>query len=316
MSDSKTKVISIYTNKGGTHKSTTTANLAYCLTHNFNKKVLVIDMDPQANLSLMLNFDVFQIGAAEAEGGVPTIASLLQQIVWYGNKPSIKDLQDTIISPTYRYNERKPKSIEWEVKEEKFGFDLIPGTTKDLSLIELAFMTGGNEDELPFILQPEGRQYNRIVLKMLVDMIKKYFDYDYILIDNPPSLGILAIMSLCASDATISPVVPDFLALVGLKTVVDNLGDLQQFTNNYNILGILLSGYNSNKLNDEEIKKLIEDDEQFADVPIFNTMIPERRAARKYNMEDRIPAQVKGDLQDAYIKLAEEVIERIEVKWQ
>ena len=151
-----TKVISISNHKGGVGKTTSTLNIGAGL-NRLKKKVLLIDLDAQANLSQSL-------GITEP---VKTI---------YGALKGKYDLDPMPIAK---------------------GLDLVP------SEIDLS----GAEIELA---AEAGREY---ILKELIEPISK--NYDYILIDCPPSLGLLTINALTASTEVYIPLQAQYLALQG-----------------------------------------------------------------------------------------------------
>jgi chromosome partitioning protein len=150
------KVISLLNHKGGVGKTTSTINIGAALV-KLGKRVLVLDLDPQANLTLSL--------------GVPR-----QKI--------------TIYEALRGEGELAPYSI-------RENFDVIPSTL-DLS---------GAEMEL---INEAGREF---ILRELFEPLQT--EYDYILIDCPPSLGLLTLNALTSSNHVIIPLQTEFLALQG-----------------------------------------------------------------------------------------------------
>jgi len=153
------KVISISNHKGGVGKTTSAINIGAGL-YRLGKKVLLIDLDPQANLTQSLG---------------------------------IVDPKETIYGALR--GEHRLTPLELLKGEGKSRLDVIPSTL-DLSGAEIE-MSG-----------EAGREY---ILKELIDSIKK--DYDYILIDSPPSLGLLTLNSFVASDEIFIPLQAQFLAV-------------------------------------------------------------------------------------------------------
>ena len=156
------KVISISNHKGGVGKTTSAINIGAGL-NKLGKKILLIDLDPQANLSQSLG--IIEPGK--------TI---------YGALRGDYDIEPIEI-----------------VK----GLDIIPSTL-DLSGAEVE-MSG-----------EAGREY---ILRELIDPLRG--SYDYILIDNPPSLGLLTINSFTASDEVFIPLQAQYLALQGLTKLIE-----------------------------------------------------------------------------------------------
>ena len=163
------KVISISNHKGGVGKTTSAINIGAGL-NILKKKVLLIDLDPQANLSQSLGL-------------------INEPINIYGALRGEYKLQ--------------PINI---IK----GLDLIPSTL-DLS---------GAEVELS---SEPGREY---ILKELIEPLRA--SYDFIIIDSPPSLGLLTINSFTASDEILIPLQAQYLALQGLAKLVEVVDKIKQ----------------------------------------------------------------------------------------
>ena len=166
------KVISISNHKGGVGKTTSTINIGAGL-NKLGKKILLIDLDPQANLSQSL-------GIIEPERNI------------YGALRG----------------EYKLQTIEM-LK----GLEVIPSTL-DLSGAEVE-MSG-----------EAGREY---ILRELIEPIRA--SYDYILIDNPPSLGLLTINSFTASDLVFIPLQAQYLALQGLTKLLEVIDKIKKRLN-------------------------------------------------------------------------------------
>ena len=164
-----TKIICICNQKGGTGKTTTTVNLSAALPE-LNKKVLIVDVDPQGN-------STSGVGVNKNELEISVYEVLLHKC----------SAQEALVSNIYP------------------NLDIIPCN------IDLT----GAEIELVGALARETR------LKKSLDPIKN--NYDYVFIDSPPSLGLLTLNSLVASDGIIVPIQCEFYALEGVSQLMNTL---------------------------------------------------------------------------------------------
>lgn len=314
MSD-KTKVILVLNQKGGVGKTTISINLGQILGDTFGKKVLLIDNDVQNSLTFLANEPINDYGALERpETGHVDLGYLIGSIQWDGLEalPEYEDLEEAIITPTYMKRVKVPNSMQWTDEEDRFAFDLLGGYNKDLSLTEMIYVAQTDE---PFILQEDNRKYARYLLKMVVDRIKKYYDYDYIIIDTAPSLGILTINALLAADYLIIPCQPDMLSTVGLDVIIQNLVDLNRFVPNFNILGILFNMFTGTK-SDSEMLAEVEEYGKQNQINVFNTRIPRVNQMKAMSREEGIAVMSNAKpfrmFKESIISLAQEVIDACE----
>ncbi len=209
--------IALINQKGGVGKTTTTANLSACLAM-LGKRVLAVDMDPQANLSVHLGVDI----------------NRLKHSVY--NLIMGKCTPEEVILHTH-----VPK------------LDIIPSDI-DLS---------GAEIELVGIV---GRE---TVLKEYLGNVMH--EYDYILFDCPPSLGLLTLNVLTLVHEIFIPVQTEFFALRGVSKLLDTFSIVQKrLNNNLEITGVILCMYASRtRLSNEVVEKV---KEYFVD-KVFNTIV-------------------------------------------
>jgi chromosome partitioning protein len=186
------KIIAIANQKGGVGKTTTSINLAASL-GVLEKKVLLIDADPQANASSGLGIDV-----------------------------------DSVEFGTYQVLEHTISAKETIVKTSSPNVAIIPAHI-DLVAIEIE------------LVDKQEREY--MLRKSLVD-IKN--DYDYILIDCAPSLGLITLNSLVAADSVIIPIQCEYFALEGLGKLLNTIKSIQNIHNpDLEIEGLLLTMFDS-----------------------------------------------------------------------
>ena len=186
------KIIAIANQKGGVGKTTTSINLAASL-GVLEKKVLLIDADPQANASSGLGIDV--------------------ESVEFG---------------TYQVLEHSIPAKKAIVKTESPNVDIIPAHI-DLVAIEIE------------LVDKQNREY---MLKESLEEVKD--DYDYIIIDCAPSLGLITLNSLVAADSVIIPIQCEYFALEGLGKLLNTVKSIQNIHNaELDIEGLLLTMFDS-----------------------------------------------------------------------
>lgn len=314
------KTISVFNQKGGVGKTTTVVNLAVALAY-LDKKVLVIDMDPQANATTGLGidknkadtsiYDLFYILAEEEERKKAEEEANLEETS--DNKPEESNegkSEESLDNSGKRYidltedGEKNSNSYSGDNIFE--GFDqYIIKTESGVDLIPSESSLSGLEVEL-VDLDPLERTQK---LKEIIGQIKK--DYDFILIDCPPSLGLLSINALVASNSIIIPIQTEYYALEGVSELMNTFELVKGSLNkDLYVEGVLLSMFDKRtKLAYEvveEVKKFFKD-------KVFRTMIPRnvRLAEAPSHGKSGIEYDAKSQGAMAYISLATELVKNI-----
>ncbi len=251
------KIISIVNQKGGVGKTTTAINLGTALAA-IDKKILLIDLDPQGNLST-------GIGVTEKQ-----------------RKISVYDLIT------------QSSSINKTILETKIpNLKIIPS---NINLSGIEFELAADEDRT-----------NKLNKK--INELKE--GYDFVLIDCPPSLGILTVNSLVASDSVLVPLQCEFYALEGLAQLLRTIEKIKDNLNpNLFLEGVILTMFDSrNRLSDD----VVADAREHLGKKVFETIIP-RNVRLSEAPSHGLPAIIYdqkciGSL--AYIDLAKELINRL-----
>lgn len=243
-----TKIIAIVNHKGGVGKTTTTLNLGKALSMQ-GKKLLLIDIDPQANLTTSL-------GLRDTEGDI-------SQCLLEKNDLFIHQFDSV--------------------------FHLVP------SSLRLA------RAETELTMKPGGA--NR--LKLALQKIQN--NYDYILIDCPPSLGILTVNALVAATNFMVVVQAQYLAVDGLTTILSVIEELEEDLElKLKISGILMTQVKNTNISKESVNFV----QTNYPTQIFKTMIRENTALADSTAlgEDIFTHNPKCNGAEDYLKLSKELL--------
>lgn len=248
------RIIAVVNQKGGVGKTTTAVNLGAYLA-KAGQRVLLIDLDPQANATSGLGID---------------------------HKSLTQGIYEVLVSPTIIQSVIMPTPIS--------GLDLVPAT---LSL------AGANVELVPL----DRREF------LLRDNLESLFDrYDYVIIDSPPSLGVLTINGLVAADEVLVPVQAEYYSLEGLGQLMETIDLVKQnLHDRLQILGVVLTMYDPQyKLSEAVLEELYK---YFPTDQIFRSVIPRnvRLAEAPSYGQSILHYDARSPGAKAYRKLANEV---------
>ena len=252
------KIIAIANQKGGVGKTTTSVNLAASL-GVLDKKVLLIDADPQANATSGLGIEV-----------------------------------DAIEIGSYQLLEHTAKAEDCILPTNAPNVSIIPAHI-DLVAIEIELVD---------------KEYREYMLKNAVSHLKS--EYDFILIDCAPSLGLLTLNALTAADSVIIPIQCEYFALEGLGKLLNTIKSVQKVHNAaLDIEGMLLTMYDSRlRLSNQVVEEV---QKHFSNM-VFDTIIQRNvklGEAPSFG-ESIINYDVGSKGASNYLSLAREIIQKNE----
>lgn len=282
------RVVSLINLKGGVAKTTTTVALAETLASQHRKRVLVIDLDPQTNATTMLIGEK-RWKAINEKGW--TLATLFRDAL----DPANRKFDIT-------------KALQKGVSDVQgaHGIDLLPSS---LDLIDV-------QDRLASA--PTGQFYSVTPIDLLRLATKLILpEYDLVLIDCPPNLGIITLNGLRISEGYIIPTVPDVLSTYGIPQIVRRVDAFaKDVAEDIKPLGIVITKYQENSTIHVNVSR---DLRRRDDPPVFHTVIRQANqiaAAAEIQNEQRTLKQKYGygDLAIRYIDLAQELLDKLGMK--
>lgn len=258
-------IMAIVNQKGGTGKTTTCENLGVGLAME-GKKVLVVDTDPQASLTISLGYPI------------PDKLSL-----------TLSDMMQKVMM-------EEPVVPGEGILHHQEGVDLMPANI-ELSGMEVSLVNAMSRET---------------ILKQYLDTIKK--DYDFILLDCMPSLGMLTVNALAAADNVLIPVQAAYLPAKGLEQLLQTINKVRRQINpKLRIEGILLTMVDSRTTYAKEIANLIREN-YGTNLKVYQTDIPRSVRAEEISAEGKsiFRHDPKGKVEEAYRILTREVISNAE----
>ena len=277
-------VVSVINLKGGVGKTTTTVALAEMLSEAENKKVLVIDLDPQTNATTML---IGEEKWRELNENELTLARLFKDALDPNNKKF--DLAATL---------QKRVSNVRDVR----NVDLLPSS---LDLIDV-------QDRIASM--PSGQFYAENPIDILHKAVKPIIDeYDIVLIDCPPNLGIITLNGLRFSNGYVIPTIPDILSTYGIPQIVKRVRDFSNaIVEQIEPFGIIVTKFRAQSTVHTNVMKQLASSK---DAPLFETVIPENnQIAGAAEFAPVSTLRQKWGYQgqyDTYHALAKELLERV-----
>ena len=260
-------IMAIVNQKGGTGKTTTCENLGVGLAME-GKKVLLVDTDPQASLTICL--------------GHPVPDQL---------SPTLSDMMGKILL-------EQPIAPGEGILHHQEGVDLMPANI-ELSGMEVSLVNAMSRET---------------ILKQYLDTIKK--DYDFILLDCMPSLGMLTVNALAAADNVLIPVQAAYLPAKGLEQLLQTINKVRRQINpKLRIEGILLTMVDSRTTYTKEIANLIREN-YGGKLKVYKTDIPRSVRAEEISAAGTsiFKHDRKGKVAEAYRVLTKEVLANAEKK--
>lgn len=264
MGGKKTKIITVANQKGGVGKTTVTMNLGVALASQ-KYRVLLIDSDPQANLSSYLGV---------LPGVDPHLDLKTLDEVYLTKRPADRAFKESCIAVT------------------EAGVHLI-ASDKNLSGVEHYLFS---------------RPDREMILARFLKNLRE--DYDFILIDTPPSLNLLTLNALCASDSVLIPIQPQFFSLEGIVKIREAIENVRsRWNDRLQIEGVVASQVSQRRRLTSEVLQTLKD--ELGSV-LFESMIHDNAAVAESSGHAESVLSYDRTSRGAqdFIQVAEELLRR------